>query len=373
MTVTATLSKTLSSDVRIPLTLTDKTAEPGDRGTLAVIFIGAGGTSASSRITTSHDDDSDNETFTVGLDADNLPSDVAGVIQRPITVTITDDEASGNGRGSGPYAALIAKVYEWRNDPRHVHDKAYTDRWDRALLAFGETVSDSSLTPMRAAEAQGYADRGWERWVEVAAALREIEGGSGPYAALIAKMYEWRNDPRHVHDKAYTDRWDRALLAFGETVSDSSLTPMSAAEAQGYADRGWERWVEVAAALREIEGGDNPVIVTKRGIARETDDAVVFTVRLGPAAVEHGHGGLRDRGRRGRVGGVGEGDGGHGLHGHLGHTHLRAGRDTEVRVGADPGRRDRRGHGVLPVAVLEPAGGDAGRPRGGRSSSGTRT
>ena len=202
VTVTATLSKALSSDVRIPLTLTDKTAEPGDRGTLAVIFIGAGGTSASSRITTSHDDDSDDETFTVGLDVDNLPSDVAGVIQRPITVTITDDDASGNG------------------------------------------------------------------------------GGSGPYAALIAKVYEWRNDPRYVHDKRHTDRWDRVLLAFGETVSDSSLTPMSAAEAQGYADRGWERWVEVAAALREIEGGDNPVIVTKRGIARETDDAVVFTVRL---------------------------------------------------------------------------------------------
>ena len=202
VTVTATLSKALSSDVRIPLTLTDKTAEPGDRGTLAVIFIGAGGTSASSRITTSHDDDSDDETFTVGLDVDNLPSDVAGVIQRPITVTITDDDASGNG------------------------------------------------------------------------------GGSGPYAALIAKMYEWRNDPRYVHDKRHTDRWDRALLAFGETVSDRSLTPMSAAEALGYADRGWTRWVEVAEALREIEGSGNPVIVTKRGIARETDDAVVFIVRL---------------------------------------------------------------------------------------------
>ena len=31
---------------------------------------------------------------------------------------------------------------------------------------------------------------------------------------------------------------------------------MTAAEAPGYADRGWgERWVRVAKTLREIEGG----------------------------------------------------------------------------------------------------------------------
>ncbi len=51
-------------------------------------------------------------------------------------------------------------------------------------------------------------------------------------------MDEWRKDPRYVNDKAHTDRWNWALLAFGDTVSGSSLTPMSVAEAQGYADRG---------------------------------------------------------------------------------------------------------------------------------------
>ena len=75
----------------------------------------------------------------------------------------------------------------------------------------------------------------------------------GKYADLIVKMKEWRNDPRYVDDKAHTDRWDRALLAFGETVADTTLSPMTATEAQGYADRGWNRWVEVAAALRELE------------------------------------------------------------------------------------------------------------------------
>ena len=74
-------------------------------------------------------------------------------------------------------------------------------------------------------------------------------------AALIAKMKDWRNDPCCVSDKEHTDRWDRALLAFGETVSDTTLTPLTAAEAQEFTDRGWTRWVEVTAALRELESG----------------------------------------------------------------------------------------------------------------------
>ena len=347
-------------------------------------------------------------------------------------------------------AELIAKIKEWRNDPRYVEDKTHTDRWDRALLAFGETVADTTLTPMTADEAESYAHRGWERWCGIAESLRELEaaaqqqqqatpnqpptvsaaiadvtivnesgtkqvslsgvfsdadidtltvtaassdedvatvsvasdyssltvsahsrgnasitvtaddGNGGTtsdtftvsvkaapvvesaladvsrleagstqdvslsgvfrdadgdsltitaissddakatvtvaadqsqltltgvaegtatitvtaqdadgntvsdtfdapvakrYASLIAQMYEWRNDPRYVNDKAHTDRWDRTLLTFGETVADTSLTQMMADEAQGYADRGWERWVPVAAALRELESG----------------------------------------------------------------------------------------------------------------------
>ena len=79
------------------------------------------------------------------------------------------------------------------------------------------------------------------------------------YNALIAQMYQWREDPQWRHQKSHTDRWDRALLAFGETVADATLTAMTAAEAQGYADQDWgERWVPVAAALWEIEGAAQP-------------------------------------------------------------------------------------------------------------------
>ena len=114
--------------------------------------------------------------------------------------------------------------------------------------------------------------------------------GVHPYAALIAKMREWRNDPKWVHAKAHTDRWDRALKAFGEAVPDASLTAMTAAEAQAFADKGWTRWVEVAEALREIEGGGpetpaapTPVVTIAAGNPVTEGAPAGFTLRAAPA------------------------------------------------------------------------------------------
>ncbi len=179
-----------------------------------------------------------------------------------------DDDSPQPAVVDTDYTDLILQMYEWRNDPEYVAHKSHTDRWDRALLAFGQPVTDETLTAMTAAEAQAFADRGWMRWVDVAAALWEMEAADSaqeedappvepdPHAGLIAQMYEWRNDPEYVAYTSHTDRWDRALLAFGEAVTDTSLTPMTAAEAQGFADRGWSRWVDVAAALSALEAND---------------------------------------------------------------------------------------------------------------------
>ena len=78
---------------------------------------------------------------------------------------------------------------------------------------------------------------------------------SQQHANLIAQMYDWRNDPEWREHREHTARWDRALLAFGETISDASLEAMTADDAQGFADRGrgWHRWVPVAKVLRAIE------------------------------------------------------------------------------------------------------------------------
>ena len=119
------------------------------------------------------------ETFRVTVAPVRAGWAVAPVGTDTATVTIEDNDAAGQQGGDededDKYADLIAKMYEWRNDPQWKEYKAHTDRWDRALLAFGETVADQTLTPMTAAEAQGFADRGWTRWVPVAKALRELQ------------------------------------------------------------------------------------------------------------------------------------------------------------------------------------------------------
>ena len=60
----------------------------------------------------------------------------------------------------------------------------------------------------------------------------------------------WRSSPDHV------ERWERVLAAFGQTGSYSA-NPMTAVEAQTYADRGWPRWVPVVAALECVETTPN--------------------------------------------------------------------------------------------------------------------
>ena len=91
VTVTATLAKALAEAVTIPLTVTRGTSEDGDHGSLASIEIPAGGTSATGTISTTDDDDGDDETFTVALGS--LPSGLTAGTATSVEVTITDGAA----------------------------------------------------------------------------------------------------------------------------------------------------------------------------------------------------------------------------------------------------------------------------------------
>ena len=474
--VGVTMSRGVHGDVSIPLSYTPGTAEPADYSGPLSLTITRPPTDANRGVITIPEDGDSGaaeewEDFTVSINAGALPNwltagsfqgnggwgtsyeftihdttpasgqQAGGQNDPPCDNCGTGGDTGAVAQGQGKYADLIAQMKEWRNDPDWSHQKAHTDRWDRALLAFGETVDDATLTPMTAAEAQALADQDWGvRWVPVAAALWELEnqsptvsnaladvtivnesgteevslsgvfddadgdsltitaassdeatatasvesdgssltvtarlrgtatitvtaddgkGGtvedsftvtvkasplvaqplddvsglemettqevslvgvfsdadgdaltitasSGDeaiataalasdgsnltltgvvegtvtvtvtaqdsdgnsvsdafqvevvqrFASLIPQMYEWRNDPQWSHRKSHTDRWDRALLALGETVADTTLTPMTAAEAQALADQSWGvRWVPVAAALWQIEGG----------------------------------------------------------------------------------------------------------------------
>ena len=88
VTVTATLAKALEEAVTIPLTVTRGTSEDGDHGSLASISLPAGFTSATGTVTTSSDDDGDDETFTVALGS--LSSGLTAGSTSSVQVTITD-------------------------------------------------------------------------------------------------------------------------------------------------------------------------------------------------------------------------------------------------------------------------------------------
>ena len=90
--VTVTLSRTLSSNVIIPVTVTAGSAESGDYSTGAsAITISAGNLSSTfALVITNQDDDEEDETLTVALGT--LPSTVTAGTETSVTLTITDDD-----------------------------------------------------------------------------------------------------------------------------------------------------------------------------------------------------------------------------------------------------------------------------------------
>ena len=88
VTVTATLSAALESDLTLPLTLTAGTAEAGDYGALESITVTSGATMGTGTVTTTADTDTDDETFTVALG--ELPTSVKPGSRTSVEITITE-------------------------------------------------------------------------------------------------------------------------------------------------------------------------------------------------------------------------------------------------------------------------------------------
>ena len=75
-----------------------------------------------------------------------------------------------------------------------------------------------------------------------------------PDAQLVSDIRQWRGETGHGQD--HVDRWTRVLIALG--VETGTLTPMTVAEAQAFADRGWTRWERVVNELKRKEAHDAP-------------------------------------------------------------------------------------------------------------------
>ena len=92
VTITATLSRALSGDVTVPLTIDAGTTETGDYDTptSSEITITGGATSGTLEIRTNDDSDDEDETFTVGLGT--LPSTLVAGTSSSVPIMITDDD-----------------------------------------------------------------------------------------------------------------------------------------------------------------------------------------------------------------------------------------------------------------------------------------
>ena len=97
--VTATPSLVQSSDVTVPLTLREGTAETGDYGALADIDIPPGYCCGTPRITTVEDADTDDGTFTVALGT--LPSGLTAGSPKPVRVKVREVDGDSRGGSNG--------------------------------------------------------------------------------------------------------------------------------------------------------------------------------------------------------------------------------------------------------------------------------
>ena len=167
--------------------------------------------------------------------------------------------------GYEPDAQLISDVRGYAQETEKGYDHVL--RWVRVLMTLG------ALEGVTAAEAQGFVDRGWERWAPVAAELQELEAASGDYEPDSQVLADVRGYAQET-EKGYEHvlRWMRVLITFG------ALEGVTVAEARGYADQGWARWIPVAAELALLAAS------TPDADAETGEDAPV--ARSGPGEVE---------------------------------------------------------------------------------------
>ena len=121
------------------------------------------------------------------------------------------------------------------------------EKWTRALAGLGGVSHDN---PMTAQEAQINAYKfDPNRWNPVIEAMISLQGVTvDKPAALVSAVQDYAAEA-HVGSQ-HVDRWNRVLAALGSGTHDS---PMTAAEAQTYADRAWKRWIPVVDTLTILE------------------------------------------------------------------------------------------------------------------------
>ena len=207
VTVTARLSQALAAAATIPLTITDNTAEPADHGTLASITINSGATSGTGTITTAHDPDGEDETFTVALGT--LPSGVAAGTPASVRVRIADDEdlprvtlsVAPNPVAEGSETRVTATLSEATPSGRHLSvplmyrpgtsERPDFERTTRLIIVPGSRSGYTMIRTYRDADAD---DETFTVAVDEAKLASWVRAGS-PASVEVTITDDGRDDP----------------------------------------------------------------------------------------------------------------------------------------------------------------------------------
>ncbi len=193
--VTATAPYGARRSIRIPLTCGGGSAEADDFVCPTGLTIHHGDHYGQAGFEIRQDDDTDDETFTIAI-GEPLTTDAAGTnatfvrgAAASVELTVLDDDAPEAPAAEPPPnvdPALIADVRSYAEET--FNGAEHMERWRRALYAL-TGGNEGVAPPMTAFEAQSHADKGWSRWVPVAAALQGIEAGGGsPYDGLTVSI-----------------------------------------------------------------------------------------------------------------------------------------------------------------------------------------
>ena len=272
----------------IPVAILDDSAQEGAETVVLALRSGNGYTRGSPRIHTLTIADNDEPAGTPGVTVStgtlNLTEGgVAGSytvkLQARPTATVTVTATSGD--------AGAVKVHKSGGTPSASAPLTFTPTtWNQAQTVTVTPQSDGDADDENVTIAHSVSNTGGYGGVTANPVTVTVDDDDAttPSACVSAPL---RADVERYagethHGPAHVDRWKRVLAAFGDT---NGYTPMTAAEAQTWADKPWPRWNPVVTALHCLEGTTNTdplVTVIGGGAITEGGDAL-FTVKATPA------------------------------------------------------------------------------------------
>ena len=179
------------------------------------------------------------------------------------------DSVVGDNANPGVDPALVAQVRDYLAKTDPVARPHVVERWQRVLAAFGD---DNGHTPMTAAEAQAFADQGYDKWVPVAAALAALEAAPVPQQQVVTLPT--------VSVSAGAD-----VTEGGDAVFTVTANPAPAAELSVTVTVAAEGEFGVTAGSRTVPipttGSATLTLATANDDADEPDGSVSVTVAAG--------------------------------------------------------------------------------------------